>query len=47
MRGGREKDLSYHFDPTPLGRGLHHHDEVAGRWCRCFEVVNAEVKGEK
>ena len=26
-------DLSCHFDPSPLGRGLHHHDEVAGRWC--------------
>ena len=27
-------DLSFHFNPSPLGRGLHHHDEVAGRWCR-------------
>ena len=27
------EDLSCHFDPSPLGRGLHHHDEVAGRWC--------------
>ena len=27
-------DLSCHFDPSPLGRGVHHHDEVAGRWCR-------------
>ena len=26
-------DLSCHFDPSPLGRELHHHDEVAGRWC--------------
>ena len=26
------RDLSCHFDPSPLGRGLHHHDEVAGRW---------------
>ena len=29
-------DLSCHFDPSPLGRGLHHHDEVAGRWCRLW-----------
>ena len=27
-------DLSCHFDPYSLGRGFHHHDEVAGRWCR-------------
>ena len=27
-------DLSCHFDPSPLGKGLHHHVEVAGRWCR-------------
>ena len=26
-------DLSCHFDPSPLGKGLHNHDEVAGRWC--------------
>ena len=26
-------DLSCHSDPSSLGRGLHHHDEVAGRWC--------------
>ena len=26
-------DLSCHFDLSPLGRALHHHDEVAGRWC--------------
>ena len=26
-------DLSCHFDPSPLGRGLHHHDEDAGHWC--------------
>ena len=26
-------DLSCHFDPSPLGRELLHHDEVAGRWC--------------
>ena len=26
-------DLSCHFNPFPLGRGLHHHDEVAGCWC--------------
>ena len=27
-------DLSCHFDPSSLGRGLHHHDEVPGHWCR-------------
>ena len=27
------EDLSCHFDPSLLGRGLHHHDEVVGRWC--------------
>ena len=33
-------DLSCHFDPSPLGRGLHHHDEAAGRWCRGYSIVN-------
>ena len=43
-------DLSCHFDPSPLGRGLHHHVEVAGRWCRDFEVAVSgatRVKGLK
>ena len=31
-------DLSCHFDPFPLGRGLHHHD-VAGRWCSNTRVA--------
>ena len=34
FRSSPSKDLSCHFDPSPLGRGLHHHVEVAGRWCR-------------
>ena len=38
-RAPRE-NLSSHFDPFPLGRGLHHHVEVAGRWCRWFAVGN-------
>ena len=34
FRSSPSGDLSCHFDPSPLGRGLHHHVEVAGRWCR-------------
>ena len=34
FRSSPSRDLSCHFDPSPLGRGLHHHVEVAGRWCR-------------
>ena len=33
FRSSPSGDLSCHFDPSPLGRGLHHHVEVAGRWC--------------
>ena len=32
FRSSPSGDLSCHFDPSPLGRGLHHHVEVAGRW---------------
>ena len=36
---GRPFGLSCHFDPSPFGRGLHHHVEVAGCWCSLKEVA--------
>ena len=38
FRSSPSGDLSCHFDPSPLGRGLHHHNEVAGRWCSAVTV---------
>ena len=40
-------NLSCHFDPSPLERGLHYHNELAGRWCRGFIVAHVGEKVAK